>query len=126
MLETAHDQSAALRVLGSLGLGADAALRHYLAYTDGTVAGMATAFFTEHTVLLQHVVVLPERRRRGIGRALALARLRDARVHGCGTAVLGPTPESRRLYEPLGFTVTPSRSGVYYLPLRPGGHARRL
>lgn len=116
-LETERDRTAARRIFVSLGLGVGAALCHYLAYADGTAVGMATAFFTAETVLLQHVAVVPTRRRQGIGRALALARLHDARARGCRLAILAPTPESRRLYEPLGFTVTPVRDDVYYLPL---------
>ena len=118
MLEDDADRERARRVFRSLGLGRAAPLCHYLAREDAEPVGMATAFFGGETVLLQHVVVVPARRRRGLGRALALARLHDARARGCRTAVLGPTPESRRLYEPLGFTAAPTDgSRVLYLPV---------
>jgi GNAT superfamily N-acetyltransferase len=111
--ETQH----AGQVFASLGLAEDSPLQHYLATDHGEPVGMATAYFTKDVVLLQHVIVAPSRRRRGLGRALVLARLADAVARGCTTAVLGPTPESEALYRPLGFTVTPGRESLLYLPL---------
>lgn len=118
-----HDESEAHRaaeLFASLGLADDAAPQHYLATDDGEDVGMATAYFAEAVVLLQHVIVIPGRRRQGIGRALALARLADAIARGCTFAVLGPTPESEALYRPLGFTTTPGRETTIYLPLSEG------
>jgi GNAT superfamily N-acetyltransferase len=79
--------------------------------------GAASAFFTPPTVLLNAVAVLPRLRRRGIGRALALARLRDAKARSCTTAILAPSPDGRKLYESLGFhpEVQPRRHW-FYLP----------
>jgi GNAT superfamily N-acetyltransferase len=122
LLETASDRRAAERLFPSLGLGGDRPLVHYLALRGQRPIGMATAFFTERTVLLQHVVVSEAERRRGVGRALAVARLREALRRDCTTAVLGPTPESSAIYRPLGFTTTPvGRDNVFYLPLQPAG-----
>ena len=77
--------------------------RLYLALRDGQPAGMASAFFDEEVVLLTAVAVLERERRRGVGRALAIARLREARTRGCTLAVLDPSPEGAKLYESLGF-----------------------
>jgi GNAT superfamily N-acetyltransferase len=120
LLDGETEVARARQVFGSLGFDEDAPLQHYLALERGTAVAMATAFFGGEAVLLQHVVVARERRRRGLGRTLALARLHEARRRGCRFAVLGPTPESRRLYEPLGFTVTATRDdSLLYLPLEP-------
>jgi GNAT superfamily N-acetyltransferase len=77
--------------------------RLYVAVRDGKPAGMASAFFDEEVVLLTAVAVLDRERRRGVGRALAIARLREARARGCTLAVLDPSPEGGKLYESLGF-----------------------
>ncbi len=78
-----------------LGLGGHRPLVHHLALRGERPIGMATAFFTERTVLLQHVGVVETDRRRGVGRAI---------------------------YRPLGFTTTPTgRDDVFYLPLQPAG-----
>jgi GNAT superfamily N-acetyltransferase len=95
---------------------AGARLVHLLALDGDSLVGTASAFYDDDVVLLQHVLVDPAARRRGIGLALALARLREGRDRGCTTAILAPTPQSRGLYEPLGFTVTPMER-VFYLPL---------
>ena len=69
------------------------------------------------TVLLEHVEVVEEERRRGIGTALALVRLHEGRRLGCGLAVFGTTPESAALYEQFGFTTQPDEGRCwFYLP----------
>lgn len=90
-----------------LGFARSAPLRHYLALRGDEAVGMASAFFTGDTVALASVAVLPSARRQGIGRALALARLREARAHGCQLAVLGPSPDGEQLYLTLGFESHP-------------------
>ena len=64
---------------------------------------MASAFSAGDAIVLAAVAVLPAARRRGVGRALALARLREAREHGCELALLSPTPDGSELYETLAF-----------------------
>ena len=86
-----------------LGLGEQAALRHYVARRAGVPVGMASAFFGGEAIVLAAVGVLPDLRRQGIGRALALLRLREARDRGCRLALLAPSPDGDALYETLGF-----------------------
>ncbi len=116
LFDGAADERRAREVFASLGLTDGCALQHYLATHQGEPVGMATAHFTESIVLLQHVVVIASCRRQGLGRALAVVRLQEALARGCRAAVLGPTPESEALYQPLGFTVTPGRETIVYLP----------
>ena len=87
-----------------------------LARRDGRRVGDASAFFTSSTVLLEHVEVAEEERRRGIGTALALARLHEGRRLGCELAVFGTTPESAALYEQFGFTHAARRGPALVLP----------
>jgi GNAT superfamily N-acetyltransferase len=78
---------------------------------------MASAFFGEKLALLTAVAVLEPERRRGVGRSLALARLREARERGCTRAVLDPSPDGAKLYATLGFEThrqPPDR--WFYLP----------
>ncbi len=77
--------------------------RLYLALRDGRPVGMASAFFDDEIALLTAVAVLERERRHGVGRALAIARLREARTRGCTLAALDPSPEGAKLYESLGF-----------------------
>jgi GNAT superfamily N-acetyltransferase len=63
------------------------------------------------------MAVVEEERRRGIGTALALMRLQEARRLGCDLAVFGTTPESASLYEQFGFTTQPVEGRRwFYLP----------
>jgi GNAT superfamily N-acetyltransferase len=92
-------------------------IRHWAAWRGGKRVGTASAFFTSTTVLLEHVNVDEDERRRGIGTALALARLHEARRLGCELAVFGTTPESAALYEQFGFTTQPvDGRRWFYLP----------
>jgi ribosomal protein S18 acetylase RimI-like enzyme len=59
------------------------------------------------TVMIDDLVVLPERRRRGIARALVERALEDAAAHRCTVARLWMKPDdavARGFYESLGFT----------------------
>jgi GNAT superfamily N-acetyltransferase len=95
-------------------------LRHWVARRRNRPVGLATAFFLSGTVLLEHVAVIEEERRRGLGTALALVRLHEARRFGCGLAVFGTTPESAALYSRFGFTTQPDEGRRwFYLPLEP-------
>lgn len=94
--------------------GFEGPFRHWLAQRDGTTVGIATAFFGSEAVLLEHVGVLPEERRRGIGTALVAVRLREAAERSCDVAALGPTPASQAFFERLGFTLTRVRPRRWY------------
>jgi GNAT superfamily N-acetyltransferase len=105
------DVDAARRVYGALQGD-----RFRLYVCDG---GAASAFFMETTVLLTSVAVVPDARRRGIGRALAVARLREARERGCTTALLAPSPDGAKLYASLGFALGRQPAGHwFYCPTR--------
>jgi len=95
-------------------------LRHWVARRGDRPVALATAFFLSGTVLLEHVAVIEEERRRGLGTALALVRLHEARRFGCSLAVFGTTPESEALYRRFGFTTQPDQGRRwFYLPLEP-------
>ncbi|MGN6797420.1 MAG: GNAT family N-acetyltransferase [Gaiellaceae bacterium] len=100
-----------------LGRGFDGPHCLYVAYRGDRPVAMASAFYTDELVYLTDLGVLDDERRRGIGRALAMTRLRDARDRGCSTAVLGASPDGAMLYRALGFETRrqpPDR--WFYLP----------
>jgi GNAT superfamily N-acetyltransferase len=114
--EDRHERQA-LRDL-NLDLSGSERRRLYVAFRDDAAVGMASAFYADTTILLTAVAVLPESRRQGIGRALALARLSEARERGCDLAVLGPSPDGEQLYRTLGFEIHPQPPDRwFYLPL---------
>lgn len=103
------------RLYASLGFADDAPLRHYLARLEGRVVAVSQVFLGHETAGLYCVTTLPELRRKGIGRAVVLAALTDAKAAGYRWAVLGPTQDSVQLYEQLGFKMYKSDAAEYYL-----------
>jgi GNAT superfamily N-acetyltransferase len=100
------------------GPGGSELWRMYVAFREETAVGMASAFYAHTTILLAGSAVLPRFRRQGIGRALALARLSEARERGCKLAVLGPSRDGEQLYRTLGFETHPQPADRwFYLPL---------
>ncbi|HVH51281.1 MAG TPA: GNAT family N-acetyltransferase [Gaiellaceae bacterium] len=101
--DDADSKEAARRLYADLILGKTALLRLYLAFDNGAPVAMASAFLEKPIALLTGLAVQPHARRRGVGRLLALARLRDARNLGCDLTVLAPSPDGGKLYRTLGF-----------------------
>ena len=115
--ETEADLRRQSDLYASLPVGPDAPWRHWLAWVDGQPIGMASGMFTADAVMVEHVGVLDTYRRAGVGAALVTTVVGDAAARQAPYAVLAPTPESRPLYERLGFTlqpVLPDRQ--FYLP----------
>ena len=127
--ESEEERRALRKLYASIGLGVSAPLRLRLARAGDAPVGMAAAFHTGRTVLLTAVGVLPSARRRGIGRALALARLREARDRGCDSAVLAPSPDGAALYRSLGFETHPQPPDRWFYlppPPQPSGQPGRI
>lgn len=78
-------------------------VKAYLAEADGTPVAAGLAIVTERHVGLANIGTLPEHRRRGIGRAVVEAILRDARAAGAHTAYLHSSDEALPLFEQAGF-----------------------
>jgi len=87
----------------SISYGSPSPLRHFLAYIDGKPVGTGSAFIEDGVVGLASVGVKPEYRRRGIGSALTVAALKEARSIGCQLGVLFSSPMATSMYERLGF-----------------------
>jgi GNAT superfamily N-acetyltransferase len=120
--ESEADREGTRRVLLALGLGGDTRLVCYIARRGSRPVGIAQAHYASSTAVMLHVGVLPDERRRGVGRALAHVRLAEARRRGYEHAVLSPSPEGAKLYAALGFTLEPSPPDRwFYLPVSPDG-----
>jgi GNAT superfamily N-acetyltransferase len=103
------------RLYASLGLDGEQKLRHYLARLDGRPVATSQLFLGGEAAGIYCVTTIPEAQRRGIGTAVVLAPLLDARALGYRVAVLGPTPEAQHMYARMGFELFPSPLVAYSL-----------
>ena len=107
------------RLYISLGLARDQPLRHYVARVGGEPAGALSLFLGREAVGIYNVEVAPALQRRGVGTAMTRAVLEEARTLGWRVGVLGPTRESRSMYERLGFVLHRQALPTYHLSLKP-------
>jgi GNAT superfamily N-acetyltransferase len=116
-LDGGADRAARKRAFVAFGLGPGRPLRHWIARRGERAVAFASAFLDDGAALLDHMAVLPDERRRGIGTALAHLRLREAQAHGCRAAALAPSPDGEQLYRRLGFELVPTPPRRwFYLP----------
>jgi GNAT superfamily N-acetyltransferase len=105
------------RLYLSLGLEGELPLRFYVAKMGAQAVGGFGLFFGKRAAGIYDLNVVSPMQRQGIGTALTLAALQEARQLQYRLAVLGPTPESIKMYERLGFVLHRSVQVSYYLPL---------
>ncbi len=89
--------------LGALGLTEENPFGHYVGRVGGEALATASLSLTAGVAGIFNVVTLPRARRRGIGTALALAALRDARKRGCRIGILQSSAMAVSVYHRLGF-----------------------
>ena len=75
----------------------------YVGRIDGEPVGVSMMFLSSGVAGLYQVEVLPEHRRRGIGTALTLAPMEDARQQGYRIAVLQASAMGEPVYRKIGF-----------------------
>jgi ribosomal protein S18 acetylase RimI-like enzyme len=80
-----------------------AAQRRYLGLLEGTLVACSALVIEAGVAGVYAVATLPQARRRGIGRAMTLLPLLEARELGCRVGVLQSSSAGRSLYESLGF-----------------------
>ena len=75
----------------------------FLGRWEGNPVATSMLFMGQGVVAVHHVVTLPEYRRRGIGTAMTLRVLREARERGYRVGVLTASPEGSGSYRRIGF-----------------------
>ena len=86
---------------------------------DGTLAGYGFMLTVADEATLANIAVLPEFRKRGIGRAMALRLLDTCRERGaavCFLEVRQSNLAARKLYADIGFDEISVRKGYYHNP----------
>jgi GNAT superfamily N-acetyltransferase len=91
------------KIYRRVGFADGVAYRHFLAYLDGEPVGTSTLFLGAGVAGIYFVFAVPAVRRRGIGAAVTLAALRDARADGYRIGVLGSSKAGHSVYARLGF-----------------------
>jgi [ribosomal protein S18]-alanine N-acetyltransferase len=99
-----------------------AGVSHFLLARDraGQALGFCSFWRVVDEVHVNNLAVRPSHRRRGIGRALLMRALDEARALGATRALLEvrrSNDEAKRLYESLGFTVAGIRKQYYSQPV---------
>ncbi len=92
-----------LTAFAALGVEARSPHAHYLGLVAGVPVATASAFLAAGVVGMYSVSTLPAWRRQGIGAAMTLAVLRDARARGYHIGILHAESAGLGLYRRLGF-----------------------
>lgn len=90
-----------LEVFAAIGSGAD--MRSYLALLDGRPVATSQLFLAAGVAGIYQVTCLPEARGRGIGTAVTMAALLEARRSGYSVAILQASDLGYPVYQGLGF-----------------------
>jgi ribosomal protein S18 acetylase RimI-like enzyme len=84
-------------------LGLDLPIRNYLGYLNGKPLSTCTLFFGGGAAGIYCVSTLPEARGRGVGAAITLKPLQEAREMGYRVGVLQSSEMGFNVYKKLGF-----------------------
>jgi GNAT superfamily N-acetyltransferase len=90
-------------VYSALGLADEEPWRYYLARWNGEPVAVVKLYYDAGIVCVHHVVTIPSMRRRGIGTAIVVHALREARDRGYRVAVLTSSELGFNAYREIGF-----------------------
>jgi len=89
---------------------------HYIGALDGKTVGGSSLFLGAGVAGVYNVATLPKARKQGVGTALTLAALQDARKMGYSIGILQATEMGLGIYRRLGFKEYCKFSHYIYLP----------
>jgi N-acetylglutamate synthase-like GNAT family acetyltransferase len=78
---------------------------HYTAYKNGVIAGASTLFLTRNAVMLHNIATLTNYRKCGVGTALTLHMMKEAKKKGYKHCFLDSSEVAFNLYRKIGFKV---------------------
>lgn len=96
-------ESSINRVTSGAGYGPSDRFRHYLGVLDGEPVATATGYLGEGVVSVQNITTLPQARRQGVGTAVTMAPILEARDRGYRIASLQASEMGYPMYEKMGF-----------------------
>jgi len=105
----------------TLGFGKTSLVRNYCGRLDGEVVATSSLFLGSHAAGIYNVATLPKVRRQGIGNAMTLEPLREARALGYQIAVLTSSQLGVGVYRKIGFNEY-CKIGQYSWT-KPGNHS---